>query len=464
MPRPTLPVVLARALAAAGLLLANAALPAQAAPAPLGKAATESLCARFTTADHWMQKVVLLLSLNGWWHPAGTAMVTAAVQDKDERLRAFGVEALLRSDDELLPMVATPELLDELIQKQLAASNTFYRERAEAALKKLAPAAAASGKTEWARWWRDAKATWQPAAWVDKSKEADAGSGTVAVAQRAFDLYQDGLDLMICIDSTGSMQPTIDALAAALSEMVDILDGISPKLRIGIVHYKDHGELGKEGAKAILPLTKNVKSAAKQLEDLRAVGGGDLPEAVLGGLELALGKTIKWQADANKIVILVGDAPPHPDEYQACIDLVKTACENPGSQGQKTPATGAKSPEKPFLTSAIGVFLKIAPGVPTGPGYQEFVDSQRTMKEQFQAIAKAGGGVFVEVEFEITSATPPTSKERRETAGQRGSTAAKATRQIVEHILVLSFGERFAKDMHEFVRIYYEYKEAEWFK
>jgi hypothetical protein len=60
----------------------------------------------------------------------------------------------------------------------------------------------------------------------------------------------------------------------------------------------------------------------------------------------------------------------------------------------------------------------------------------------------------------IDGSPPPTSKEKREAKKKGGGVASKATREIVEHILVLSFGERFKVEMEEFVRIFYEYKEA----
>jgi hypothetical protein len=434
------------------------------ATAPLGKETTEALVGRYEASEHWVQKAVVLLSLNQYWHPVGNQMILAALRDSDARLRAFGLEALLRSEVELLPKLATAELLEELIGKQLSASNDFYKERVGLALQRLVPTAGASKKTEWASWWRQHKDTHQPEAWQAKPQPQADGGGTSAAAQRAFDLYQSGLDLMICIDSTGSMQPTIDALAVAISEMADILDGISPKLRLGVVHYKDHGELGKTGAKVVQPLSKNIKSTRAKLEKLRAMGGGDLPEAVLGGLDLALSKKMKWDADANKITILIGDAPPHPDEKAAAIELAKAAFEKPGSQDDKKPTTGARKPQKPFLTSAIGVFLQIGPNVKVGPGFQQFKDSQEVMRNDFKEIAKAGGGVFVDVVFEINDATPPTSKEKREANDHGGGAATKATRSIVEHILVLSFGERFKIEMKEFVRVFFAYKETGWIK
>lgn len=423
----------------------------------LGKGATEALAARYEAGEHWVQKVVVLLSLNGYFHPAADQMLISAMTDRDPRLRAFGLEALLRADDELMPMLATTALLDELVNKQIGASNKHYRARVQDALARLAPDADASKKSEWVRWWRERRETHKPKDWVAKEQPKAGAGGTSAAANRAFDLYQSGLDLMLCIDSTGSMQPTIDAVAVALGEMVGILDGISPKMRLGIVHYKDEGELGDAGAKVIQPLNKNIKAARKKLEKLRAFGGGDLPEAVLGGLDLALHQKMKWKDDANKLVIVIGDAPPHPRQSGTLVELAKDAYERPGSHGvnNKKPVTGGRK-VTPFLTSTMGVFVKPGPGIQVP---QQFVNSQKQMRDDFKAVAKAGGGVFVEIEFVVNSAQPKTSKQKREDK-EKGAFENEATRKIVEHILVLSFGERFRVEMHDFVRIFYEYKKA----
>ncbi|MGC6486957.1 MAG: VWA domain-containing protein [Planctomycetota bacterium] len=432
----------------------------------LGRGATEALVARYDAAEHWVQKVVVLLTLNTYWHPAGVDMLLAALRDRDPRLRAYGLEALLRCDEDLAPRVATVALLDELVSRQLSVSNDRYRARVEAALARLVPSAGVEGRSGWSRWWRSHRDSHQPEPWQPGPQpEPVEGGGTTAAAARAFDLYQSGLDLMICIDSTGSMQPTIDALARALGEMVEILDGISPKLRLGVVHYKDKGELGDAGAKVVQPLNKNVKTARKKLEKLRAFGGGDLPEAVLGGLDLALHKKRKWRPEANKLVIVIGDAPPHAHETSKLVDLARAAYERPGTHGQRggKPTTGPRKKMTPFLTSTMGVFLKFR-GDAQMPGLQQFRASQQQMRADFQEVAKAGGGVFVDVEFVIDSLQPKTSKEKRAERDSGGGVVDEATQRIVEHILVLSFGERFRIEMRDFVRIFYDYKAAGWIR
>ena len=75
-------------------------------------------------------------------------------------------------------------------------------------------------------------------------------------------------------------------------------------------------------------------------------------------------------------------------------------------------------------------------------------------------LAVAGGGGFGEGECGIDSVQPKTSKERPAEREAGGGLADAATRKIVAHILVLSFGERFRVEMRDFVRIFYEYKQA----
>ena len=82
------------------------------------------------------------------------------------------------------------------------------------------------------------------------------------------------------------------------------------------------------------------------------------------------------------------------------------------------------------------------------------------MRQDFAAIANAGGGVFVDVTFTFTDEPAGNAKDKDKAREQGGAIASAATRRIVEHILVLSFGERFAREMRDFVRIFYEYKEA----
>ena len=407
-------------------------------PVPLGEAATVAVAARYKASKHWVQKSVVLLSLNHYWHPKGCVMVLDALRNRDRRLRAYGIETLLRTEKDLLPRIASAELIQELILKQLQIKNPHYRSRVLEALARIAPDASATTRSQWSSWWFKARKTWEPKPWSPppEAKRTAGGRGRTVVqafVERAFDLYHSGLDVAIVIDSTGSMQPTIDAARDALGQMVEILDGISPKLRMGLVHYRDLEDMS-DGAKLLTPLTKNVKAVREKLGNIVAMGGGDAPERLANGLEIALSRSMRWKKDTNKLVIIIGDAPPQ--DMAKATKLARDGFENPGSLS-KVVHTGPRKKQKPFITSGICV-----------GGY-----AQRAFRE----IAKAGGGAYGQINF----ARPGGGAGA---VGRREATGGNATERIVEHILTLSFGARFRREMRAFVRIFYAYRKAGLFK
>jgi len=436
---------------AAALLLASTLLPAQQSPQgkppaaepvpkipPLGQAATETLAHSFGEAEHWAMRAIVALSLGSDWHPAGVPVVLQCLRDKDERLVPYGVEVLRGMDDESLQQVATAELVGELIEKQLRRKNVLFQGRLLEVLHRMLPGAAAKDRAGFEAWWRDAKPTWVPPAW--QAPPADRSGGTVAggVVQRAFDLRDAGLDVAIVIDSTGSMQVAIDTARDALDDVVALLAGIAPKLRLGLVHYKDFEDMN-DGARLLVPMTKVQQDVRDKLAKLVASGGGDVPERIESGLAVALGKEMGWNKDANRLILVIGDAPPHADVEQQLYEMVKNARERP-FEVAKGPVTGApaKKAVRPFITSTIA----------TNPA----------PKEQFERIAAAGGGTCV-----VLQGVPG--------PGARGKGPAPApakgpsgVQQLVEHIMLLSFGAEHRPQLQRFVRTFFEYRDAGFFK
>jgi len=427
-------------LALASLLIAAHASPqrqerrrpepdAAAAPIVRDEASTRWLVAYYQQSKHWALSAITMLALGSKWHPEGSEMLVAAFRSRDPRLHAYAAQALLRTNPGDLPACATPELVDELIRKQLRNRNKAYRAKIERILETALPGVGPAGEKRtpvgWSVWWSHARKTYAPPAWVPPPAKQQPSSGgrTVvsSVVKRAFDLNHAGLDVAITIDSTGSMQRTIDTARAALTEIVAMLQGISPKLRVGLVHYRDFGDLG-EGAKILVPLTKNVRKVERRLEKLRAGGGGDIPERVEKGLELAISADMGWKRDSNKVVIVIGDAPPHPDAVETATAIAGQAYTHPMlvRHGHRRPTTpsGRKHAVRPFVTSTIAVGGRPLP--------------------EFQAIAKAGGGAAVRI-------------------GRLGNDD-RAVQAVVRHILLLSFGTQWKREMGVFVDTFFEYR------
>jgi Mg-chelatase subunit ChlD len=393
-------------------------------PTPaLGEAATNTLVHAFESADSWSMKAIVLLSLGNDWHPVGGKAVLAALTDKDARLRAFGIEALRRTTPQALASIATPELVEELVERTSKTKNEFVQKRVMEVLTRMLPTAGAKDRAAWQAWWSANAKTHVPAPWSTPDR-TERGPGTVAgtIVERAFDLRDDGLEVAIVIDSTGSMQLAIDAARDAVDEIVAMLSGIAPKLRLGLVHYKDLGDMGG-GAALLVPLTKDQKRVRERLGKLIASGGGDIPESVDRGIEVALEREMGWTRGANRMLLVIGDAPPHPAKHAALLETVKRAYEAPFSGG-RGPVTGAKSKLKPFITSAIA--------------------TNRQAKATFDEIAAAGGGASVVLDVQNASQGGP----------------GTAVEQLVEHVLALSFGSQYQGQMKLFARTFFEYRTA----
>jgi len=116
------------------------------------------------------------------------------------------------------------------------------------------------------------------------------------------------LDLVFVIDATESMSDDV----AKVRELIEpVLADTLPKYpswRIGLVLYKDYFEdfLVKQAC----PFTTDLSVFRKALDSFHVQGGRDIPEAVYEGLDGAL--SYSWKSDADKKIILIGDAPPHP--------------------------------------------------------------------------------------------------------------------------------------------------------
>lgn len=115
------------------------------------------------------------------------------------------------------------------------------------------------------------------------------------------------VDLVICLDTTSSMKDDIDAVRLSLIPMLGETIARFRSFRIGMVLYKDYFEAYLN---RIIPFTRDFESFQKTLNGLRVSGGRDIPEAVYEALYEAAVK-FPWEAE-SKLIILIGDAPPHP--------------------------------------------------------------------------------------------------------------------------------------------------------
>lgn len=119
------------------------------------------------------------------------------------------------------------------------------------------------------------------------------------------------LDIVLLLDATGSMANELamlkadaDEIGALLATLPDNID-----LQFGLVIYRDQGP---DGSVQRFDLTDSWALFAENLSEVTAVGGGDYPENLNAGLHQAVTQ-INWRAEAERLLILLGDAPPKPN-------------------------------------------------------------------------------------------------------------------------------------------------------
>lgn len=186
----------------------------------------------------------------------------------------------------------------------------------------------------------------------------------------------DSVDLVLVIDTTGSMGDDINQVKLNAESILADLAERDPGARAGVVLYKDFGD--KYITQTLIGLTDDLASVSNAIQLITVDGGGDTPEAVLSALHHAingLGGLGAWRSEGvTKQIILFGDAPGHdPEQGGLTSDYVINEALAGGFVlgGRGTAARGGSSP--------ITIH-----GIVTGGSY--------SAQQSFRVLADATGG------------------------------------------------------------------------
>ena len=131
------------------------------------------------------------------------------------------------------------------------------------------------------------------------------------------------LDLMLMIDTTGSM---CDELTYLQKELQDVVERVEEEyansdIRLSVNFYRDEGD---DYVVREFPFTDDIDEAVTDLRQQFASGGGDYPEAVTDALDSAINNH-KWRQNSTKLMFLVLDAPNHDKNNEKLHKLLSTA-------------------------------------------------------------------------------------------------------------------------------------------
>jgi hypothetical protein len=137
-------------------------------------------------------------------------------------------------------------------------------------------------------------------------------------------LRQREVDLAICLDCTASMSGELSAAQGGVDDLMLFVGDVVGSLRMGLVAYRDRHD--KFETKH-WDFTTSIDEARRRLWLLSAEGGGDTNESVHLAMQVAYTQ-LTWVPEHTKVLIVVGDAPPHVGYGTSCADMARLAAEN----------------------------------------------------------------------------------------------------------------------------------------
>jgi Tol biopolymer transport system component len=179
-------------------------------------------------------------------------------------------------------------------------------------------------------------------------------------------------DVVLLIDSTGSMQGTIQDVQANLINVIAAVQSAQPTAQFAVAHYKDLTFDGADAFHVDAGLTNNQTVLQNAVNGLVAAGGGaDTPEDWLNALVQVSTGAITFRPDSSRIVVLVGDAPskepsadtdlPRPSRAQAIAALqaagVRVVAVNVGDLNGDNETVDAHKGQATAVTTATGGVL-----------------------------------------------------------------------------------------------------------
>ena len=178
------------------------------------------------------------------------------------------------------------------------------------------------------------------------------------------------LDLVICLDVSGSMEKQIEGLKRQIRDLALVLDSLAPSAGIGVVAFGDRRWVRPIHVQDIV-LTGRLRELERFVGGLQAGvdprnrRNSDYPEAIATALEQAM--RLGWRpASKRRYIIAVTDAGVYPDRKQAALEAARSFAAVEGQHVSAVMAWRGPDNPEPFLrnlaSAGRGRFLDMAGG------------------------------------------------------------------------------------------------------
>ncbi len=136
------------------------------------------------------------------------------------------------------------------------------------------------------------------------------------------------LDIVICLDVSGSMGDYIAQMKQQIADLVTVLDRLSPSVGIGFVAYGDRLWENPISFQQIYPTSNlgQIQSFINNTDTNMGLGNGsndDTPEALSAALDQAV--VMNWRAESQRrYIIVITDAPAYPELLNATFETAQS--------------------------------------------------------------------------------------------------------------------------------------------
>ena len=244
------------------------------------------------------------------------------------------------------------------------------------------------------------------------------GSGAIGGLGGSFGDYvgglrKVGLDLVLVIDTTESMQFVIDKVKEQTATLVKSIQGMVPTSRVGILAYRDEGD---EYVTRWTDLSFRTDKLLAFVSEISAAGGGDYEEAVLEAIETAI-HDLSWRKKSKKVIVLIGGSPPHPEDVDQ-LNAVVRSFQNEGGYLSAIDVTDGL-----HLRFSQWMWRSLHGKKPFEPSPKP--DYYRDVTTIYGELSTLGGGELVQLEDD---------------------------KQLIRDVLVLTFGQRWKVEMAKYLK------------
>ncbi len=195
---------------------------------------------------------------------------------------------------------------------------------------------------------------------AEAKKQLDDANGRVRSLEEALTKARmPDLDVVICLDVTGSMTLQIDGLKREISVLAEILDNVAPSAGIGLVAFGDKRWQQPIHIQQVVPTSRilDLQAFMQRLGptmDPYAMLNSDGPEAVATAVERAV--ALDWRAESKRrYVITVTDNAAYPSREFAALRAAQNFA---STEGQFVSTVRANFVQDPSDRRAADRFLR----------------------------------------------------------------------------------------------------------